>query len=98
MFPYGQCTYYLASKKHITWNGNAGEWLINSSYQGYTTGSTPQVGAIMVTNESPYGHVALVEKIRGREIIISEMNYKGVGIVSNRILIIGSSVIKGYIY
>lgn len=97
-FPYGWCTYYVASRRSVTWRGNAGAWLYNARSQGYATGSSPRAGAIIVTTESPVGHVGIVESVSGGSIRISEMNYKGWGIVSSRTISAGSGVIKGYIY
>ena len=81
MFPYGQCTWYVAQKRTVTWAGNAGTWLKGAKAAGLATGNEPKVSAIMVTNESPVGHVAYVESISGNTITISEMNYRGFGIV-----------------
>jgi len=98
-FPYGYCTWYVASKKHVPWGGNAGSWLYNAKAMGYATGKTPKKGAIVVTTEDRrYGHVALVEKVNGDTITVSEMNYVGWGKVSRRTLSASSRVIKGYIY
>jgi surface antigen len=51
----------------------------------------------MVSSESWWGHVAIVEKVSGGNITISEMNYKGWGKKSSRTLPISSRVIKGFI-
>lgn len=98
-FPYGYCTWYVASKKHVPWSGNAGTWLYRAKAMGYATGKTPKKGAIVVTTEDArYGHVALVEKVSGNTITVSEMNYVGWGKKSTRALSTSSRVIKGYIY
>lgn len=97
-FPYGYCTWYVASKKHVPWGGNAGTWLYHAKAYGAKTGKTPKKGAILVTNESWYGHVAIVESVNGNSITISEMNYKGFAVKSTRTLSTKSGVIKGYIY
>jgi surface antigen len=97
-FPYGYCTWYVATKKYVPWGGNAGTWLYNAKAYGAKTGKKPKKGAILVTNESWYGHVAIVEKVKGNSITVSEMNYKGFGVKSTRTLSTKSSVIKGYIY
>jgi len=85
-FPYGYCTWYVASKRYVPWSGNANQWLWNARAMGYATGRTPQVGAIMVTNESWWGHVAYVEAVHGNSVTISEMNYAGWGRVNYRTL------------
>lgn len=97
-FPYGYCTWYVASKKYVPWGGNAGTWLYHAKAYGAKTGKSPKKGAIVVTSESWYGHVAIVEKVSGGNITISEMNYAGWGKVSRRTISAKSRVIKGYIY
>lgn len=98
-FPYGYCTWYVAQKRYVPWGGNAGTWLFNARARGYKTGSTPKVGSIVVTTENRYyGHVALVEKVSGTTITVSEMNYTGWAKKSVRQLARNSRVIKGYIY
>lgn len=97
-FPVGYCTWYVASKKHVPWGGNAGTWLYHAKAYGASTGKTPKVGSIMVTNESWYGHVAIVEKVSGGNITVSEMNYVGWNKKSTRTLSSNSRVIKGFIY
>lgn len=98
-FPYGYCTWYVAQKRYVPWRGNAGTWLYQAKALGYKTGRTPAVGAIVVTTENRYyGHVALVEKVSGGSITVSEMNYVGWGKTDRRVLSASSRVIKGYIY
>lgn len=98
-FPYGQCTWYVATRTYVPWGGNAKAWLANSRAYGYTTGRTPVAGAIMVTNEHRiYGHVAYVESVTDTTVTISEMNYTGWARKSVRVLPRTSSVIMGYVY
>lgn len=98
-FPYGWCTWYVAQKRYVPWGGNAGTWLYHAKAQGYRTGKTPTPGSIMVSTENRYyGHVALVEKVSGDTITISEMNYVGWGKVSRRTISASSRAIKGFIY
>ncbi|MFZ2187345.1 MAG: LysM peptidoglycan-binding domain-containing protein [Candidatus Moraniibacteriota bacterium] len=98
-FPYGYCTWYVAQKRYVPWSGNAGTWLYSAKASGYRTGRTPAVGAIMVTTENRfYGHVAIVEKVSGDTITVSEMNYAGWAKTSRRILSASSRAIKGFIY
>lgn len=97
-FPYGYCTWYVAQKKYVPWGGNAGTWLYHAKSMGYATGKSPRVGSIMVSSESWWGHVGVVEKVNGNEITISEMNYKGFAKKSYRTLDARSRVIKGFIY
>lgn len=98
-FPYGYCTWYVAQKRYVPWSGNAGTWLYNAKALGYKTGRAPAVGAIVVTTENRYyGHVAVVEKVSGGIITVSEMNYAGWAKKSFRTLSASSRVIKGFIY
>lgn len=98
-FPYGYCTWYVAQYKYVPWGGHAGTWLYNARAYGAKTGKTPKVGSIVVTSESWYGHVGIVEKVHSNgDISIKEMNYKGFGVASKRTLSSKSRVIKGYIY
>src|SRR5258708_20535092 len=57
-FPVGWCTYYVATKRNVTWRGDAGYWYQNAAAQGYPVGPTPKVGSIMVTWESWAAHEA----------------------------------------
>lgn len=97
-FPYGYCTWYVASRKYIPWGGNAGTWLYHAKAAGYSTGKTPRSGAIMVSSESYYGHVAIVEKVSGSSFTVSEMNYAGFAKKSTRVIAASSRVIRGFIY
>lgn len=97
-FPYGYCTWYVASKRYVPWGGNAGTWLYHAKAAGYATGKTPKVGSIMVSSESWWGHVGIVESVSGSSFTISEMNYKGWGKRSTRTMNTGNRVIKGFIY
>lgn len=98
-FPAGYCTYYVAKKRgDVTWRGNAGTWLNNAKAQGRATGNTPKAGAIVVTPESGWGHVGIVDSVnKDGSYNISEMNYAGFGKVSTRTLNSNSNV-KGFIY
>lgn len=99
IFPWGYCTWYVASRVHIPWGGNAKNWLANAKAYGAVVTKEPAVGAIVVTNESRrYGHVALVEEVTEDRILVSEMNYTKFGKVDQRWINKNSSVIKGYIY
>ena len=99
-FPYGYCTYYVSTQRSIPWSGNAGTWLNGARSAGFATGITPQAGAILVTSEGGYtGHVAMVNSVNEDGTInITEMNYKGWGIVSSRTISGSAGFIKGYIY
>jgi len=97
-FPYGYCTWYVAQRKYVPWGGNAGAWLANARASGKATGRTPKAGAIIVTGESRWGHVGIVEKVNGSSVTISEMNYAGFGKKSTRTINANSRTVKGFIY
>ncbi len=42
-FVWGNCTYFVAMHKNVTWRGNANQWLRNAAAQGVPTGKTPAV-------------------------------------------------------
>jgi len=98
-YPYGYCTYYVATRRYVpsSW-GNAKSWLSSAQRAGYSTGSEPRVGSIVVTSESWWGHVAFVESVNGNSITISEMNARGWGVTSRRTLSAYGGVVRGYIY
>jgi LysM repeat protein len=86
-FYYGYCTWYVASRRNVPWTGNAWEWFGNAKAMGFATGQEPQPGAIMVTWESWVGHVAYVESVNADgSFTVSEMNYKGWGVIDTRTL------------
>jgi peptidoglycan endopeptidase LytE len=98
-FAYGYCTWYVASRRPVPWTGDAWEWYGGAKAMGYPVGQTPQAGAIMVTWESWVGHVAYVEQVNSDgSFIVSEMNYKGWGIISTRTLRTSNVPLIGFIY
>lgn len=95
----GQCTTFVASWKPVTWLGNAGQWLWNAAAQGVPTGGAPRAGAIMVSAESWFGHVALVEVVyRDGSFLVSEMNYAGQWYIDQRVVRPWIVPVKGFIY
>jgi surface antigen/LysM repeat protein len=99
-FPWGQCTFYVATKVPIPWLGNAYQWYAAAQAAGWPVGSTPRAGSIMVDWESRYyGHVAYVEAIfADGSWEVSEMNYVGTGVVDHRIIRPGEVPLIGFIY
>lgn len=81
----GYCTWFVASRRPVPsgW-GNARNWLANARAAGFATGSVPRVGAIAWTGAGAMGHVAYTERVEGNRALISEMNYNGLGVVSQR--------------
>jgi len=100
-FPVGWCTYYVATKRNVTWTGDAGYWYQNAAAQGYAVGPTPKVGAIMVTWESWAGHVAYVEAVNpDGSWVVSEMNWVAFDVIDERTIKPGQlgSRLVGFIY
>jgi LysM repeat protein len=102
-FPWGWCTWYVASRRPVPWGGNAIEWYGNARAMGFPVGSQPKVGAIMVTTESPIGlgHVAYVEQVYpDGSWQVSEMHWVAFGVTSQRVIHPGQlkGALIGFIY
>jgi LysM repeat protein len=100
-FPVGWCTWYVATKRNVTWRGDAGFWYANAAAQGYPVGPTPKVGAIMVTWESWAGHVAYVEAVNpDGSWVVSEMNWLAFDVINERTIKPGQlgGRLVGFIY
>lgn len=81
-FDAGYCTYWVALRRGVPWNGNAVEWYANAQALGMAVGMVPVPGAILVRESSTwngYGHVAYVESVDGNTFTVSEMNVNRVG-------------------
>ena len=101
-FPYGQCTYYVATRRAVTWGGNAIAWW-RAAGGKRPEGRLPVQGAIVVFNIGWVGHVAYVEKVNlDGTFVISEMNYHadggGWGRVDDRLISDSDPSIVGFIY
>ena len=78
-FPYGQCTYYVATRRAVNWSGNAINWWAAARGKR-PEGHVPVQGAIVVFNIGWVGHVAYVEHVNlNGTFEISEMNYRADG-------------------
>ena len=100
-FPAGWCTWYVATKRNVTWRGDAGYWYANASAQGYPVGPTPKVGSIMVSWESWAGHVAYVEAVNpDGSWVVSEMNWIAFDVIDERTIKPGQlgGKLVGFIY
>ena len=80
----GYCTWWVAFRRAQAGDpvpsnlGNASSWGYLARAYGMSVGSTPQVGAAVVTSTSGAGHVAYVTAVDGAgNITISEMNHSG---------------------
>jgi surface antigen len=108
-FAYGQCTWYVATRRCIPWLGNADQWFYNAGRMGYQEGHSPQVGAVVAfwpggNGASGIGHVGYVEALGPASGVpagyfkFSEMNFNGWNRVNYRVLPDNSSGIQGFIY
>jgi len=100
-FPYGQCTWWAAYNRNVSWNGNGGYWLLNAAAWGASTSALPQYHSIAVYPASrfysQYGHVALVVAVTPASYTVSEMNYKGLGVVDQRTIAWPDPLVEGFI-
>jgi len=100
-FPYGQCTWWVAYNRRVTWGGNAGDWLSNARAQGLMTATIPSLGGIAVyepgNGYSTYGHVAVVIATAAGSYTVSEMNYLGWGRVDTRTVAWPDPQVEGFI-
>lgn len=79
----GYCTWYAKNRRPDLPNslGNANTWVARAAALGIPTGSTPRAGAVGQQGM----HVVYVESVNGDgTVTISEMNYEGWNVVSQR--------------
>ena len=100
-FPYGQCTWWAAYNRQVSWGGNAGDWLANAQALGARTSKQPSPGAIAVyapgNGYSGYGHVAVVVAVAIGSYSVSEMNFIGWGQVNTRTIPWPDPHVEGFI-
>jgi surface antigen len=101
-FPFGQCTWWAAYNRRVTWGGNAGDWLTNAGAAGVPISPEPSFGAIVVYwpggRYSPLGHVAVVTAVSPSTYTVSEMNAAaGWGQVSTRTIRWPDPDVQGFI-
>jgi surface antigen len=98
-FPWGECTYWVASQRYIPWSGNAVNWWVNAQAYGAPEGQVPVVGAIAVFDNGWDGHVGFVTKVLANgEWVQSEMNVDGLGVEDSRTINPTSGYFLGFIY
>lgn len=56
---------------------NADNWDENARRIGFPVDRTPRRGSVMVRNSGPFGHVAMVAKVRGNRILVEQYNAGG---------------------
>ncbi len=101
-FAWGNCTWYVAQNKSITWRGNANRWMSNAKAAWVKTGQTPVPGAIIQFSgrwyNRYYGHVGIVVDVTDDYVILKDMNYRSINEVTIRKVPKDDSTIDGYIY
>ncbi|HFI0077259.1 TPA: CHAP domain-containing protein [Streptococcus suis] len=85
-YPVGECTWGV--KSQVSWVGpywgNAKQWVASARAEGFSVGTTPQVGAVAVWVGGVYGHLALVTAVESStNIQVSESNYMGRRYIGN---------------
>lgn len=105
-YAWGNCTYwaYALRLKYgnpipTTW-GNANTWDDRAIADGYVVDHTPAVGAVYQTDAGDLGHVAFVSIVDPKtgDWTISEMNAKGLDVVSTRTFMAGAAIFNNFIH
>ena len=95
---FGQCTYYVFNRMAQVGTpighsmmGNAAEWPAYARSYGYSVSNSPSAGSAIVFQQGlagadpTYGHVAFVEAVNADgSLYISEMNVRGLNVISYR--------------
>ena len=95
---FGQCTYYVFNRMAQVGTpighsmmGNAAEWPSYARSYGYSVSHSPSAGSAIVFQQGlagadpTYGHVAFVEAVNADgSVYISEMNVRGLNVISYR--------------
>ncbi|QQG51945.1 MAG: LysM peptidoglycan-binding domain-containing protein [Candidatus Berkelbacteria bacterium] len=90
----GQCTNWVKYKRPDlpAKMGNGGQYPAYARLNGIPVKSSPAVGDVAVTWESPVGHVAYVEGFDAQYVYVSEMNFAGWAVVTKRAIPRGNVV------
>gem|GEM_PF-3090478 len=80
-YAYGRAWELLGKKPDLSLGNAENWWRYNNGYpQSYASGQTPKLGAVVCWSGGPYsgqGHVAIVEKIDGSNVYVSESAWNG---------------------
>lgn len=103
----GYCTWWAYERRAKSgrpigsfW-GNATSWAGFAASAGFKVDNTPAVGAVLQSSGGwgGYGHVAFVERVNADgSVYISEMNYAGWNVVSDRTIPAGQASSYNYIH
>jgi LysM repeat protein len=101
-FAWGNCTWYVAQNKTVTWRGNANAWIKNARAKGIATGQRPVPWAIIQFGgrgyNRYYGHVGIVADVTDDYVIVKDMNYRRINEVTIRKVPKNDPTIQWYIY
>jgi surface antigen len=105
-YDYGYCTWYSSNRRAeigrpIPANlGNASTWKSRAQLAGMPVSNAPQVGAVIWTPPRDYyGHVGFVEEVfPDGSVRVSEMNVRGWGVRSEKVLTPAQAAGYSYIY
>jgi surface antigen len=97
LFPYGQCTWYAEQEarnytgRWLNIWGNAWAWAGSAASGGWTVGTYPRIGSVIVfaagyDGAGGYGHVGWVTQVypASHTVAFTEMNWRGAGVVDSR--------------
>lgn len=101
-FAYGNCTYFVANHKNVTWKWNANQWLANARAAWVPTWNEAANWAIISFRGSWYNpyywHVWIVSEVWDDYIIVKDMNYRRFNEVTVRKIPKDDPSIKWFIY
>ena len=101
-FYWGNCTRFVGQYKNVNWWGNANQWLANARAKWHATWTQAKPWAIIVFGgggyNPRYGHVGIVQKVTGNQMVVVDMNYRRLNEVTYRNVTVGSAWIVWYIY
>lgn len=88
----GNCTWYAYERRAAmgrpigSFWGNGSAWASSARMAGFEVNQTPAPGSIFQTSAGGggYGHVGIVESVDDHNIYVSDMNYAGYNIVTQR--------------
>ncbi|MGH8999461.1 MAG: CHAP domain-containing protein [Acidimicrobiia bacterium] len=86
-FYYRECTSFVAFRLnkvmnfHNTMKGgrfsNAKNWDNNARQLGYRVDRKATVGSVMVRDSGPFGHVAIVARVKPNRVLVEQYNFEG---------------------
>lgn len=101
-FAWGNCTWYVAQYKNVTWWWNANQWLRNARAKWAATWSVAKAWAIVQFTwgwyNPTYWHVWIVLEVKWDHMLISDMNYRRINEVTTRKVSLSDPAIDWFIY